>query len=77
MSNFDQELDDVTMSTLGLDEEDAKAFRLAVMNLAYEDLFKPLFQRHEEFKNAVFRFFYVTVALQLILIAILLMMWTW
>lgn len=77
MSNFDKALDDLTMSVLILEEEDAKAFRIAVMDLIYEDLFKPLWQRHEEFVKTTKRTYKAIIVLQVVLVALLLMNWLW
>lgn len=75
--SFDEELDDCTGSLLNLDEEEAKEFRQAVMNLVYEDLFKPLWQRHEEFVRKTKRTYFILIRLQVILIALLLRSWLW
>ncbi len=70
---FDPEGD----NPLQLDEEEAKLLKTAILDLNYEELYKPLWRRHVEFQKSVNRFYIITVALQLILIAILLMKWTW
>ncbi len=47
----DQEFDNLVVASLNMDEEEAKAFRLAINNVTYEQMFKPLWRRHEEFKQ--------------------------
>ncbi len=74
---FEEELDDFTMSSLNFDEEEAKAFRLAIMNLIYEDLFKPLWRRHEEFVRATKLNYIILSMLLLTSIALQIISWLW
>ena len=70
MSQYEEKLDELIIETLDLREDDAKEFRQAVMNLVYEDLFKPLWKQHEDYVKATNRSYVIVAVLLTISIAL-------
>ena len=66
----DERFDEAAISLLNMDEEDAKALRVAVLDLNYETLFKPLWQRQSDYMKKTQRVYAILIVLLFISIAI-------
>ncbi len=77
MSNPQTEFDDAVMAMFQLDEEEVKEFRNAIMNLNYETLYKPLWNRHFEFVRKTKRNYIILVVLLSVSIGLQIRHWLW
>lgn len=55
---------------LSLTEEEQKEFKIAILDLNYEELFKPLFRRHEDFVKVTKMNYLIVIVLLSISIAL-------
>ncbi len=71
------EFDSVVIESLQLDEEEARELRNAIMNLNYEEFYKPLWRRHEEFVRKTKLNYIILSMLLLTSIALQIVSWLW
>ncbi|SNQ61891.1 hypothetical protein [Candidatus Methanoperedens nitratireducens] len=70
MTGPQDEFDAVVMPLLNVDEEEARELRNAIMNLNYEELYLPLWRRHEEFMRTTKRTYIILIVLLSIVTAL-------
>ncbi len=78
MSNPEDELfDNFAIGQFQMDEEEAKDFRMAVLNINYETLYKPLWNRHFEFVRTTKRNYIILIVLLSVSIGLQIRHWLW